>query len=386
MSEAPPAGVCTALGRLLGALRRPASEVQLSQALAAFAASDAAFASGLATVFVAHAPAERRAALGPIPPELLCDAEFVLEGGGRVDLRFEDQERRFGLLVELKIGAGYGGDQLDKYLRAADELGYEHIGLTAVTKSPPWYGEESVSSDVRWLGSARWSRIFVAMRTLRHAELDLEWSAFLDVVRYQGDFGVVTLDREAVRGWARYREGSGILRSLLEELAAPALDVIRSQTGSDDDVAASLKKGASPVWTWNDRVHLRFAIPGRAAPEERLRIQFFAYAGRVHFCVEARYPDARPLLDHRDRDEQLCEITAALAAMSPPFKQGHDWESYWTRWHSMEHLIDQGDNPVEQLLAWVREDVRDLAGMGLFNALQEVSQREPRAPQTAHDE
>lgn len=380
-----------ALTSVLAVLRRPGSEVQLTQALAAFASTDPSFASGLAQIFVVGAPPERRAALGPFPPTLLCDAELVFESGRRVDLRFEDEDGRFGLLVELKIDAGYGHEQLDDYIRAADTLGYERVGLAAVTKSPPWFGEEDVSKDVRWLGSTRWSRIYQSMAQLRHAQVNDAWTAFLSVVKDQGDFGVVALDRYAVRGWARFREGSNILKALMEELAGPALDVIANEAGAaaaglgDSELVATIKKGLSPVYTWNDRVHLRFALPAHAA-EERLRIQFFASGGKVHFCVEARYPDARTLLTGPTQDERLCRITAVLEQLSSPFQQGHDWESYWTRWHSMESLIDRGDNPIEQLLVWVQEDVRDLTQAGLFASLQEISEREPRPPSPAHEE
>jgi hypothetical protein len=202
----------------------------------------------------------------------------------------------------------------------------------------------------------------------------------------------VQLNREAVRGWARYREGAAILKALTEELAGPALDVISAELGdaggrsSAEELVVSVKKGQSPAYVWNDRVHLRFAIPARAAPEERLRIQFFAHDGQLHFCVEARYPDARELIGGLRRNERLSELTDELATLSPPFIHGHDWESYWTRWHSLDSVIDDGANPVEKLLAWVREDVRDLARAGLFETLQEISERQERTSRPAHDE
>jgi hypothetical protein len=134
-----------ALRGVLSAMRGPGSEVQLTQALAAFASSDPAFAAALAECFATGASPKKRAMLGQFPAELRCDAELVLAGGRRVDLRFEDVTRRFGLLVELKIDAGYGHQQLRDYMSAADEFGYERVGLVAVTKSPPWYGEDAVS-------------------------------------------------------------------------------------------------------------------------------------------------------------------------------------------------------------------------------------------------
>ena len=52
----------------------------------------------------------------------------------------------------------------------------------------------------------------------------------------------------------------------------------------------------------------------------------------------------------------------------------------------MEQVIEQGENPVEQLLDWVRTDVRDLAREGLFVVLQETSDvgRNPSRPPTTN--
>jgi hypothetical protein len=226
---------------------------------------------------------------------------------------------------------------------------------------------------------------------LHHAGLDVAWRSFLRVVADQGDFGVVAIDREAVAGWARYAEGQGILKQLMSEMAIPALDSVRHEIATVQGVQAGevhaepIKKGISPVWTWQDRVHLRFAVPARAG-EERLRIQFYAYEGEVHFCVEARYPDAQAYLEGPSGDPRLMAITAALRAVDPRFWDGYEWESYWSRWHPMEPLLERGENPAERLLEWVREDVRVLAQEGLFDALQELSEAEAREPEPAHDE
>jgi hypothetical protein len=198
------------LERLIAALRRSHNEPQLTQALAAFAQADRSFAGALAQTLVAACDREATLSFGDIPSDLDCESEVAVKGG-RVDLVFSSLDRKFGLLVELKIDATYGHEQLEMYVSAATELGFLHAAVLAVTKSPPWYGEDQVSVDRRWLGSVRWSRVFDDLMRLEHAELAGEWRAFLGVLEKEGDFGVVTFDPDAVRGWARYYEGRQIL-------------------------------------------------------------------------------------------------------------------------------------------------------------------------------
>ena len=375
----------SSLERLIGALRRRTSETQLTLALEAFAATDAKFAAQLLRALIAHAEDSRSRLLGDLPSEMRCMAEVPLSGGRRVDLVFESEDGRTGVLVELKLDAEYGHLQLDDYLAAAAERGYERSAVAAVTKSPPWVGEEGVMSDPRWLGSVRWSTIYDSLSKLEHDELSEPWKAFLRVVKDQGDFGVVSFEPEDVRGWARYYAGSKVLSALMAELAIPALDVLRHELSISgrNDSSELLRPRRSPVRVWTDRIHVGFSVPAEAE-EERLRAQFYASDNNVYFCVEARYPDARPYREGPAREHRLVELTDELDLQG--FNAGHDWESYWSRWHELETLVDAGENPVESLLAWFQEDVCVLIQSGLFDLLQELAESEQRPPVPAHDE
>ncbi len=246
-----------------------------------------------------------------------------------------------------------------------------------VTGKP--YGELGVHEDPRWLGSVRWARALPRLRTLTHpdAVLDAAWQAFLDVLVKQGDFGTVEYDREALTGWARYDEGKQVLIGLMAEIAAPVLEIVRSEVAGVSGEVPSVQhaglidhKGRQ-VFPWKERIHLQVAVPADP-PVERLRVQFLGGPGGPHFTVEARYPDARPLLD-LDPDAggspELRRATDYLAGLPEPFSVERDWENYWSRVHPPAQWLDAGPDVHEVLLSFVRDDVRVLAESGIFQAL-----------------
>jgi hypothetical protein len=79
---------------------------------------------------------------------LTCSAEEVVEDG-RTDLRFRAE--LWDVIVELKIYASYGRQQLSRYLSALSDV--EHAYVTAITRTVPTYGEPPTGADPRWLGS-----------------------------------------------------------------------------------------------------------------------------------------------------------------------------------------------------------------------------------------
>lgn len=376
------------IGRVLKALRRPRDEAQLTQLIAAFAGADPGFAAELARILIAHAPqADAVKALGSVPDGVDCAAESHLFDAmgvdkGFVDLRFENEAEGFTLLVELKLHSEYGTQQLERYLAGLRALPAGRSALLAVTRNLPRYGESEVRSDPGWLGSVRWAHIFEELHALEHCDPVLLplWRELLDLLREQGDFGLMDFDPKAVEGWARWREGRDTLIPLLEELYEPALETIRVELArargiepADDLATAILHNGTRLVWPWGESLNLQFAIP--ADNGERLRVQFVGGQHEPFFTAEARHENDHVL---RSGEPALLEATTKLKAQG--FVTGLGYGSYWTRPHGPKEWLYDGARITESLLRLVTRDVRDLAESGIFEALAAAPPGAPSAP------
>jgi hypothetical protein len=376
------------LSALLESLRRPGDEAQLTQVIKVVAERDPAFAAGFAKTVVSGVPrASARKTLGSVPDRLQCTAEVHLdnlagEDKGFVDLKFEDADAGFLLLVELKLYSGYGFEQLQRYLDGLKAQTSPRSALAAITRDVPRYGEWEAHADQQWLGSIRWARIFERLRALKHLDADLAraWPAFLDALKEKGDFGTMDIDPALIEGWARYQEGQDLLIGVMNEIAAPALDIVQSTYAatsglSVDDAAEIVMHKNRVVWPWKERINVQFAVP-KVANAERLRIQFLGGMGEPYFTVEARHEDVRPLL--KAGAEPLTGITKALEEQG--FATGHSWGNYWARVHGPDEWLVTDGSMQEKLLALVEADVQDLVSSGLFEALPPASDGGPARP------
>src|SRR5262249_24441445 len=130
-----------------------------------------------------------------LPGELECRAEVGLGDEGRVDLRFDGLD--LTLFVQIKLYAGYGHEQVRRYLRAVRRLPPgPRSALSAVTRAVPTYGESQLDDDERWLGSVRWAPLLSRLRHLPVADAQLadQWRLLLDVLDKQGDLGMTRAD------------------------------------------------------------------------------------------------------------------------------------------------------------------------------------------------
>lgn len=199
--------------------------------------------------------------------------------------------------MEIKLGSGYGVDQLERYRRALDASPAACTALLAVTTRSAQMGEEALAGDPRWLGSVRWADVFDALRALAHpSRLSVLLGGRRSTSARTGDFGPMDLDPTAVGGWARRDEAEGILRYLLGELAQPTPTMVRERLGSgpDDEVAAaSVWRGQSTVvYPWRNQMRVKYRMAAEVK-EERFRLQFLASDGKPYFTVEARYNHPR---------------------------------------------------------------------------------------------
>lgn len=362
----------TAFASFLSALRRTRDEAQFTRAVAAAASSDEEFASRMVCCLLAKAPRDAAVErLGSVPSRLVCQPEQGVrdsEGGsvGRVDLRFTNDEEAFTLLVEIKLHSEYGESQLDRYRSALDPL-RGRSALLAVTTNLPGYGEESLEEDEQWLGSVRWSQVFSDLRSLDHGDSEVAgaWKTLLDLMRTQGDFGVMDVDEDAIQGWAQWKRGRAQLRALLEQIHEPTLDLLvrRLQEGPGGArVEPILHNEKRLVWPWGESIHIEYAMP--PAMGERFRIQFIGGREVLLFDVAARFPD-----DYAKTrfPEALADPTEYLEERG--FEYGSYWGSYWARIHRTSEWLGDG---VEGLMRLVSEDVEDLVSSGIFDELRRL--------------
>ena len=185
---------------LIAALRNPRSEPELTQALAAVLGTDPKMASDFVRLVLTASPrgqsGEASGLLQELPPDFVCAAEESV-AEGRLDLGFRSLDGGWLLMVELKIDAGYGHEQLSRYLRS---LGTDarRQALVAITRVVPTYGDPALAEDPRWSGSVRWGRVLAGLRALAPADPELARAERRDPVGRRGR--VQHASRAQVRG------------------------------------------------------------------------------------------------------------------------------------------------------------------------------------------
>ena len=206
---------------LVWGLRSQRDEAQVTNVIAAIAATDADFAFAFAEALVAqafddcpHTRAAVQRAL-PVPKTIHSGRERTLydragSNLGRVDLSFDSTEEgdEYTLLVENKLYSGFGPEQLSRYRAGLRVVrgGGGRGAIIAVTRDVPTQGELQ-AIDPEWLGSVRWARLLPRLRKLPVSDdaVGVQWQLLLDVLDEQGDLGMTTIDGDAVRAWARSR-------------------------------------------------------------------------------------------------------------------------------------------------------------------------------------
>ena len=186
---------------LIAGLRHGRSETELTRALASVFTAEPMLGASFLRLVLSHAPQAGGIDLSSLPAALECRAEQALDEG-RADLSFTDAAGRWHAIVEIKIYAGYGHDQVGRYLRSLRSA--EHGVVVAVTRDVPTYGESVV--DTRWAGSVQWSTLLPGLRRLRPIDPDLaaQWPLFLDVLEAEGDMGFTKANTELFQAWANY--------------------------------------------------------------------------------------------------------------------------------------------------------------------------------------
>ena len=182
---------------------------------------------------------------------------------GRADLSFTDAAGRWHAIVEIKIYAGYGHDQVGRYLRSLRSA--EHGVVVAVTRDVPAYGESV--DDPRWAGSVRWSTLLPGLRELRPADPDLaaQWPLFLDVLEEGGDMGFTKANTELFQAWANYPAARQHLTEFLDTMRRALVDELRAALVGPDaprETAADFAtQGKRVVVAQLGKVFVGFRVP-----------------------------------------------------------------------------------------------------------------------------
>jgi len=171
------------------------------------------------------------------PPDLQCSTEETVDGG-RLDLRF--RASGWDVIIELKIDAGYGGDQLTRYLNVLSEVDCAY--LAAITRSVPTYGEPA-GIDPRWLGSVQWRRLLPELRAMQVSDsvLDAQWPLFLDVLEAEGSMGFTKPEPRLFEALTQLRQSSNHVAEFVRAVQVPLYDKLLDALGGDESAASIYK-------------------------------------------------------------------------------------------------------------------------------------------------
>ena len=276
-------------------LRDVRSETELTRTLAAVLDAEPAMAGDFVRLVLRSAPRSGHIDGSRLPPNLRCEAEQTLEEG-RVDLTFSDVNGEWRVLVEIKIDAGYGHEQIRRYLRSFRGDPRRTV-LVAITRNVPTYGDFG-DDDPSWAGSVQWAKLLPGLRTLQPANssLALQWPLFLDVLESEGSMGFTQPDVALFRAWAQYVYARGHMVDFVDSVRRPLLDALHHALAATADgrqpaeLAAFRtrgKKAQRVVVPRFGKVVVGFRVPAHGP--ERFWAGLWGWA-EPRFMVEIPYP------------------------------------------------------------------------------------------------
>ena len=292
---------------LISGLREGGSEVEVTRALASVLAHEKRMAAQFVRLVIESAPRGKRIDLRDLPEELSCVAEqHVAEG--IADLTFSDDAGRWHAIVEIKIHAGYGHDQIERYLKSFHADSHRNV-LVAITRNVPTYGD-SEGEDPHWAGSVRWAKLLARMRELTPANKLLadQWPLFLDVLEKEGSMGFTSPQASLFQAWSQYPQARKHIVDFINTVREPleqALSAAIAAAPGEKPRPRLVTRGKSKVAVakYLGKILVRFDL-GPPGPEW---IQAGVWGwGEPRFFVELPYPKGG------GSSEAAAEVTAAL--------------------------------------------------------------------------
>jgi hypothetical protein len=270
-------------------LRRAGDEAQVTRAVHSALEAEPSAAGSFVALLLRKAPAEVPVRVEP--PALSCRAEEVVDTG-RLDLRFFD-EAEWDVIVELKLYASYGRDQLQRYLDALRDV--KHAYLVAITRDVPTYGEAYLAGEPRWLGSVRWRPLLLGLRDLPFTSdvLATHWRLFLDVLESEGSMGFTRPDANLFATLSTVRRAADHADDFLKALQQPLIEGLRHALGPHNltaDFYRAQRGIGRPVISkrWSGILDLQFRVPADSKVSS-LRAGLFAYNPPTRFYVAPQH-------------------------------------------------------------------------------------------------
>lgn len=282
---------------LIRSLRNTRSETELTRALAAVLDAEPEMAAEFVRLVVRKAKHADRVDLTALPARLRCSTEDKI-AEGRADLTFADEEHRWHVIFELKIDAGYGDDQIGRYLRSSRPSADRFV-LASITRNVPTHGDDEVD-DARWAGSARWAKLLPELKALRprNPMLAEQWPLFLEVLEKEGSMGFTHADTDLFKAWANYVPAREHMIDFVDTVRQPLLEVLcdalaETQPGVDRAGLASFaSRGTTTPRVVVPRlgtVTFSFRIPAKGP--ERLQAGIHHGPGEPNFFIDVLVPD-----------------------------------------------------------------------------------------------
>lgn len=338
---------------ILKGLRDPGSETELTRVLAAAFNADPALAAGFVRAALRRSKRPDDPRWDQLPDEFECRSEVQI-AEGRVDLEFKSLESGWRVLVELKIDAGYGFEQIERYIRCLDP-GDERQVLLSITRDSPKYGDPPLDGRPNWTGSLAWAAILDDLRELPANRLVGDhWRLLLDILEDEGSMGVTKVKPELLRSWAQAAEARRHAVAFMEGLRSPLLVAVQEAfEPAFPTLAASERAGVTPTSNGKrPQVDVQFHVP--RAGEVRAAAQLWAWED-FRFAVSARYPS-------EDRSAEARHAIAHLAASG-----FENWKNRWL-WRSLpldQELLESSEL-ADRLLEWAKESFGQIAGSGIL--------------------
>lgn len=347
---------------LLQGLREGGDEAELTRAIAAVLSTEREMAADFVKLVLKNCSNAKNLDLSGFPLSLECTTEETVREG-RVDLSFVDGAGEWHVIIENKIYASYGRDQIGRYLRSFHEDATRAI-LAAITRDVPTHGEPG-DGEKHWAGSVRWARLLPGLRELkpRNPELARQWPLFFDVLESEGSMGFTQPDMDLFGAWAQYAEARQHMVDFIDAVRRPVLGALRDELASGESNVRA-REALADFMTYGKikrvvaprlgKVVIEFKIP--ADGQIRLSAGVWGW-GDPRFFVDLPFPKM---------DDKSERARAAVTALK---KSGFEsWrDRVLTRYLPLDAELLGASDLEEQIVDFAQETFRHIVVSGVLD-------------------
>lgn len=357
-----------AAGGSLSSWRKAGNETQLTKAFGEFAEPDSEFAGRLAECLLRAAAAGNRRAQQLLAKSVSVSGfgneqrigrvrnrgVLVRPRGGQTDWEFRADG--FRLIVEVKLRARLGPQQLERYLSEFNRSAVDG-GLLLLTQRLVDVPAR-VSRHGRWLGQVLWSEALPLLAQIAPSDPEraAEWTELIAVVRRPGDLGGDPIGWTAQRGMTAGRRNARLLvgsADLLVQQVRNELTPRHARIARDGVVTTRPGPRSRSVSVAGTAAWLTVYISGRAALDVEL------WGTRAPF--KARLAVNPEVAGGRRAHRQA--VVDRLAALGYESDDG---------WYGVSFAVapqESGSRPAAVLSAELKQRVSEVVGACVFDGL-----------------